>query len=161
MTDSTWLSWVISWISSCTLNREVTSVWGEHSDWFTSVRGMGGGHQWKHFQWTWNIRRWLNENLLVLIIVSPFIAHLSLPWSIGWVALSFLVRRLFVRSSSCYGDIWLNLHFFNIYRHRSPILTQYHLIPSSTKLYWPSTQSTNQYRPILTQYHQILTSTDF
>ena len=24
------------------------------------------------------------------------IAHLSLPWSIGWVALSFLVRRLFV-----------------------------------------------------------------
>ena len=88
------------------------------------------------------------------------IAHLSLPWSIGWVALSFLVC-LFVRLSSRYVDIRLNLHFFNIYRHRSPILTQYHLIPSSTKLYWPSTQSTNQYCPILTKYHQILTSTVF
>ena len=34
-------------------------------------------------------------------------AHLSRPWSIGWVALSFLFRL-----SSCYGDTRPNLHFF-------------------------------------------------
>ena len=42
--------------------------------------------------------------------------------------------------------------FSNIYRHKSPLLTLYHLIPSSTNLYWPST---SQYRHILTQYHQV------
>ena len=62
---------------------------------------------------------------------------------------------------------------FNIYRHKSPLLTQYHSIPISTKLYWPSITklqpvsphtdpvppSYKQYRPILTQYHQIPTNT--
>ena len=41
-------------------------------------------------------------------------AHLSRPWSIGWVALSFLVCS-FIRSSvrpSQYGKIRPNLHFF-------------------------------------------------
>ena len=42
--------------------------------------------------------------------------------------------------------------FSNTYRHTSPLLTLYHLIPSSTNLYWPST---SQYRHILTQYHQV------
>ena len=42
--------------------------------------------------------------------------------------------------------------FYNIYRHTSPLLTMYHLIASSTNLYWPST---SQYRHILTQYHQV------
>ena len=42
--------------------------------------------------------------------------------------------------------------FSNIYRHTSPLLTMYHLISSSTNLYWPST---SQYRHILTQYHQV------
>ena len=42
--------------------------------------------------------------------------------------------------------------FSNIYWHTSPLLTLYHLIPSSTNLYWPST---SQYRHILTQYHQV------
>ena len=42
--------------------------------------------------------------------------------------------------------------FSNIYRHSSPLLTMYHLIASSTNLYWPST---SQYRHILTQYHQV------
>ena len=36
--------------------------------------------------------------------------------------------------------------------HTSPFLNLYHLIPSSTNLYWPST---SQYRHILTQYHQV------
>ena len=35
--------------------------------------------------------------------------------------------------------------FFNTYRHKSPILTQYFLIPSSTNLYWPST---TKYQPV-------------
>ena len=42
--------------------------------------------------------------------------------------------------------------FSNIYRHTSPLLTMYHLIPSSTNLYWPSNR---QYHHILTQYHQV------
>ena len=42
--------------------------------------------------------------------------------------------------------------FSNIYRHTSPLLTMYHLIPISTNLYWPST---SQYRHIQTQYHQV------
>ena len=97
------------------------------------------------------------------------IAHLSSPWSIGRVALSFPVRP------SCYGNIRPNLGFFNIYMHKSLVLTQFHLIPSSTKLYWPSITKyqpvpphtysvpplTNQYRPILTQYHQEPNSTAF
>ena len=42
--------------------------------------------------------------------------------------------------------------FSNIYRHTSPLLTLYYLIPNSTNLNWPST---SQYRHILTQYHQV------
>ena len=81
----------------------------------------------------------------------PFwpIAHLSSPWSIGWVALSFLVRRLFVRRPALVTSHQISI-FFNIYRHKSLALTQFHLIPSSTKLYWPST----------TKYQPVLPSTD-
>ena len=63
----------------------------------------------------------------------------------GSVALSFLVRRLL------FVLLWWPLtkssffFFFNIYRHNSPLLAQYHLIPSSTKLYWPST---TKYQPV-------------
>ena len=35
--------------------------------------------------------------------------------------------------------------FFNKYRHKSPILTQYHHISTSTTLYWPSS---TKYQPI-------------
>ena len=35
--------------------------------------------------------------------------------------------------------------FFNTYRHTSLVLTQFHLKPSSTKLYWPST---TKYQPV-------------
>ena len=90
------------------------------------------------------------------------IAHLSLPLSIGWVALSFLFRL-----SSCYMVTPDQIStVFNIYRHRSVVLTQFHLISSSTKLHWPSTTkyqpvpphtdpvppSTNQYHLLLTKY---------
>ena len=63
--------------------------------------------------------------------------------------------------------------FFNIYRHKSVVLTQFHLISGSTKLHWPSTTkyqpvpphtdpvppSTNQFRLLLTQNYHIWTST--
>ena len=64
--------------------------------------------------------------------------------------------------------------FSNIYRHTSPLLTQYNLILSSTELYRPSTTmyqpvpphtdpvppSISHYRPKLTQFHQVLPHTD-
>ena len=63
----------------------------------------------------------------------------------------------------------VTINFFNIYRHKSPLLTQYNSIPISTKLYWPSTNklqpvsphtdpvtsNTNQYCPVQTQYSHI------
>ena len=55
----------------------------------------------------------------------------------------------------------VTINFFNVYRHKSPLLTQYHSNtkyqskPSYTDLVAPSY---NQYRPILTQYHQLPTS---
>ena len=97
-------------------------------------------------------------------------AHLSRPWSIGWVALSFLVRPS-VRPAMLICD-QINT-FFNIFRHKSLVLTQFHLILSSTKLYWtntgmyqpvlphtdPAPPSISQHRLLLTQYHQVPTST--
>ena len=64
--------------------------------------------------------------------------------------------------------------FFNIYRHKSVVLTQFHLISSSTKLHWPSTTkyqpvpphtdpvppNTNQHRFLLNQCYHVLTSSD-
>ena len=69
--------------------------------------------------------------------------------------------RLVGRSVGRLVDVTIN--FFNIYRHKSPLLTQYHSIPISTKLYWPSTTKlqpvsphtdpvpsiTNQYCPVI------------
>ena len=63
--------------------------------------------------------------------------------------------------------------FFNMYRYKSLVLTQFYLIPSSIKLYWPSTTkyqsvphhtdpappTTNQCCLVLTIYHRISTST--
>ena len=77
------------------------------------------------------------------------IAHLSLPLSNGWVALSVLI----VRRMSCYGNTQPNLHFFQYIQALKPhinplplnskqyqvILTQYHQVPTSTTSYWPST----------------------
>ena len=49
----------------------------------------------------------------ILRFVAIFaIAHLSLPLSNGWVALSFLFVRSFVRSLSRHGNIRPNLHFY-------------------------------------------------
>ena len=97
---------------------------------------------------------------------KPKIAHLSLPWSIGWVALSFLVCRPAMVTPNQIST------FFNIYRHKSVVLTQFHLISSSTKLHWPSTTkyqpvpphtdpvppNTNQHRLLLSQYYHVSTS---
>ena len=51
-----------------------------------------------------------DENINQLVknpVLKRIIAHLSIPWSIGWVALSFLVRL-----SSHYGNIQPNLQSF-------------------------------------------------
>ena len=76
-------------------------------------------------------------------------------------------RLLYIRPVGCLVGVTIN--FFNIYKHKSPLLTQYHSIPISPKLYWPSTtklqpvsphtdplpSNTNQYCPVSvkTQYY--------
>ena len=79
------------------------------------------------------------------------IAWLSLCFVLetSWVALYTVVCQSVCEVSVTPDQIST---FSNIYRHTSPLLTMYHLIPSSTNLYWPST---SQYRHILTQYHQV------
>ena len=70
------------------------------------------------------------------------IAHLSLPWSIGWVA--FLVCRLFVCRPAMVTSDQISILFkiFSgkkaVYQYR-PILTQYHQVLTSTAFFWPST----------------------
>ena len=75
----------------------------------------------------------------------------SMVHCIGWVALSFFVCRLFR-----YGDIRLNLHLFSIYTgikaHYYPSNTKYQAVSSFTAQY-------HQYRLLLTQYHQLPSST--
>ena len=79
------------------------------------------------------------------------IAWLSLCFILetSWVALYSVVCQSVCQASVSPDQIST---FSNIYRHTSPLLTMYHLISSSTNLYWPST---SQYRHILTQYHQV------
>ena len=68
----------------------------------------------------------------------------SQPSIVHWLSSSIFPCSVVVRPSR-YGNIRPNLHFFNIYRHTSLVLTQFHLKPSSTKLYWPST---TKYQPV-------------
>ena len=78
---------------------------------------------------------------------------------IAWLSLNFILKRSWVALYSvvcewvCEASVSLDQisTFFNMYRHTSPLLTLYHLIPISTNLYWPST---SQFRHILTQCHQ-------
>ena len=82
---------------------------------------------------------------------------------IAWLSLCFILETSWVALFSvcewvsewvCQASVTPDQisTFSNIYRHTSPLLTMYHLISSSTNLYWPST---SQYRHILTQYHQV------
>ena len=72
--------------------------------------------------------------------------------TLGWFVWPFLSSV--VCESVCQALVSTDqiFTFSNIYRHTSPLLTMYHLISSSTNLYWPST---SQYRHILTQYHKV------
>ena len=99
-------------------------------------------------RWTWvighvcrGIYRFLNCEIAWLSLC--FILETS------WVALYSVVCQSVCEVSVTPDQIST---FSNIYRHTSPLLTMYHLIPSSTNLYWPST---SQYHHILTQYHQV------
>ena len=81
--------------------------------------------------------------------IAPYSPCRLVGWSVGW-SVGWLVA-------------------INFSRHKSPFLTQYHLIQNSTKLYWPSITkyqpvlphtdpvppNTSHYRPILTQYNHI------
>ena len=121
-----------------------------------------------------------NDILFVLYHKMPFCS--SQPSMVHWLSSSiFPFCRLFVCPAMVTSDQIST--FFNIYRHKSVVLTQFNLIPSSTKLYWPSTTkyqpipphtdpsppNTSQYCPVLscisqfhptlTQYHQVPTST--
>ena len=72
----------------------------------------------------------------------------------------------------------ISTFFLNIYRHKSLVLIQFHLIPIGTKLFWPSTKldwssatkyhpvqphtdsappNTNQYRLLLTRCYHVST----
>ena len=105
--------------------------------------------------------RLMKERVVVTQVIFHF-AHLSLPWSIGWVALSFLFRSSFVRRPAMVTSDQIST-FFNIYRHKSLILTQYHHLSTSANIYW---LSTTKYQPVpqytksvlLTQYYQATTS---
>ena len=123
---------------------------------------------WMREQWrepAFNVRNMrvalVNATVWLLIPAQLVnIAHLSRPWSIGWVALSFLVR-LSVRPSRC-GDIRPNLHFFQYIQTYKPYTNPLPLKNQTVLSYTdPVPPSTNQYRPILTQHHQRLTSSAF
>ena len=100
----------------------------------------------------------LPPSLSLLAFMSVF-AHLSRLWSIGWVALSFLVRLLSVRPAMVTSD---QISTFSIYTGIKalywPSFTKYQAVSSYTD---PALPSTNQYRSILTQHHQLLTSAAF
>ena len=49
-----------------------------------------------------------------------------------------------------------NLHFFNIFRYKSPLLSLYQ-VPSSTNLYWPST---TKYQPVSSYTDSVPSSTN-
>ena len=125
----------------------------------------------------WSSDLCLGPNIQCLQNIFPSLLHVSCvifcsfqPPMVHWLSSSiFPWLLLFV------VPLWWHStkspFFLNKYRHKSPILTQYHLIPSSAK-YWPSTTKyqpvtphtdsvppiTNQYRLLLTQYHHLSTS---
>ena len=94
----------------------------------------------------------------------------SQPFIVHWLS-SPIFPCLFVRRPAMVTSDQIST-FFNIYRHKSVVLTQFHLIPSSTKLHWPSTTkyqpvpphtdpvppNTNQHRLLLSQYYHVSTS---
>ena len=57
---------------------------------------------------------------------------------VHWLRSSIFPCLSFVCSRR-YGNTRPIFTFFNIWRHKSPIITQYHLIPSSAKIYWSIT----------------------
>ena len=93
----------------------------------------------------------LHATVAVKCTAISVFAWLSLNFILytSWVALSSVVCESVCQASVSPDQIST---FSNIYRHTSPLLTMYHLISSSTNLYWPST---SQCRHILTQYHQV------
>ena len=76
-----------------------------------------------------------------------FNLDIDLDIEIAWLSLCFILERSWV---ALYSDVCQCVcqasvspdqisTFSNIYRHTSPMLTLYHVIPSSASFYWPST----------------------
>ena len=77
---------------------------------------------------------------------------------VQWLSSSNFPFSSFICRPAMVTPDQISTFFFNICRHKSSILTQYHLIPSNTKLYWPST---TKYHPVplhSNQYHNVSTS---
>ena len=104
----------------------------------------------------WDVRQVFAFSSIALVSVDA--ALLCLPWycvtQLKLYTLDKLCSTIFCWLWVCEASVSPDQisTFSNIYRHTSPLLTMYHLISSSTNLYWPST---SQYRHILTQYHQV------
>ena len=71
-----------------------------------NVTWVQGGRTWQPFVGGKNSHENFRQARIYNFRDKCVIAHLSLPWSIGWVALSFLVR---CSLSSCHGNTWPNL----------------------------------------------------
>ena len=98
---------------------------------------------------------------LSIMLVNAYFDWLycsSQPSMVHWLISSIFpfyssVRLVMVKSDQ------ISTFFLNTYKHKSLVLTQFHLIPSSTKLYWPSTTKYQPVPPHTDHHHQILTST--
>ena len=111
-------------ISNTQLSMNIQQIYTTHDDlawehctiqgWIKAHLANFDGDVWHIFdEPAQRFHRHIIENYAVFsvhhlqIVIFSFIAHLSLPWSIGWVALSFLFRL--VGCSSRYGDTRPNL----------------------------------------------------
>ena len=90
--------------------------------------------------------KWNNYNIFFKLnnyfpfLKFPVLGLLIFKLYTSWAAPYFVVCES-VRLWGI-GNTWPNLHLFNIYRHKSPML-------------YPVPPSTKQYQLIMTQYHQV------
>ena len=122
-----------------------------------SVQSLSYNHFLSFFLWrrggllsNYSLPGWKFTYFTEIALASKHIAWLSLNFilSTSWVAL-YSVVCLWVRFQASMSPDQIST-FSNIYRHTSPRLTLYHVIPSSASFYWLST----------TKYQTVLPYTD-
>ena len=140
--------------------------------WLWSLRMISG---WRHTRWSWlppSASVWQK----IAKTNTDIFGKNSEQYSIQSVLFCFFCILLLFEKTSLICILVTSDQistFFNIYRHKSLVLAQFHLTPSNTKFYWPSTTkyqqpvtphpdiappNTNQYRLLLTQYYHVSTS---